>query len=55
MTEYLIAIMVSLFFTIAWVFTLVQQAKSKRYVWLAITALIPVNLIIYWIVRLINK
>lgn len=33
-----------------WVMTLIHQAKRRRYIWLAVTALIQLSLIIYWIV-----
>lgn len=40
---------------IAWIITLIKQAKDGDWVWFVLTLVFPVALIIYWIVKIFSR
>lgn len=49
----LMIIIFSLLWVVLWIYTLIHQAKRKRWVWFILTLLFNITILIYWIVRFI--
>ena len=47
-------IIISIAAIVAYIYTLVKQAKEAKWVWFVLTLLFPVTMIVYWIVEWVS-
>jgi hypothetical protein len=46
----ILLLILAIIWLVLWVITLIHEAKRRRYTWLAITALIQLSLVVYWVI-----